>query len=783
MRINEGIINISVRELIEFVLRQGSINTSFVSSSRAVQGTIAHKKVQKSMDANYEPEVRLIHEHRDEELLFIVEGRADGVIRDLVSVTIDEIKSTTASLDKIDEDYNHLHWAQAKCYAYIYAHQNSLKNIRVRLTYYNLETKKMKHLLKDQTYEELRAFFEDLMARYAVWIRYYMAWIKVRNESLKNYTFPFGNYRPGQREMAVSIYKSIVDHNNLYVSAPTGIGKTISTLFPAVKAMGEGHVSKIFYLTAKTITRTVAEDTVRMIHGEETRVKSITITAKDKICFLEKRNCMAEHCEYANGHFDRIDEALLDALHNCDIFTRNKISEYAEKHKVCPFELTLDLAIYTDIVICDYNYVFDPAVSLKRFLDNREFVILVDEAHNLVDRAREMFSASLSKRTLGQVKGSLGGVYPNIGKALTKLSHYMLDIEKDYIEVSSVLITKDAPKELCRLLRNFVGECDKRLQAGAAGSMPNDLMDLYFEAYNFMKIFDLFDDKYVTYADEVDGDTVLKMFCIDPSFLIGETIAACKSVIFFSATLLPIDYYKYMLGGQDDKAIALSSPFDNKKSFRLIARDVSTRYQHREGSYEKICNYIEQVVGCKTGNYLVFFPSYKYMIEVYERFSKRQTTYTAYRQESNMTEEERESFLGRFVQEPTETIIGFCVLGGMFSEGIDLTKDRLIGVIVVGVGLPQIGLEKDLIKYYFNDRDKEGYHYAYTYPGMNKVLQAVGRLIRTEEDEGIVLLIDDRFTTPLYTNLLPSEFWPYHTVKFNQAQNLIDAFWENEKKQ
>lgn len=780
MRIDGGIINISVRELVEFVLRQGSINASFVSSARAVQGTIAHKKIQKSMDANYEPEVRLIHEYRDEELLFIVEGRADGVIRDLVAVTIDEIKSTTTSLDKIDENYNHLHWAQAKCYAYIYADQKGLKDINVRLTYYNLETKKIKHILKVYTHEELSLFFEELIAKYAVWIRYYMEWVKVRNASLKSYTFPFDNYRPGQREMAVSIYKSIINRDNLYVSAPTGIGKTISTLFPAVKAMGEGYVSKIFYLTAKTITRTVAEHTVQMIHGEATKVKAITLTAKDKICFLEKRNCTAEHCEYANGHFDRIDEALLDALNHCDVFTREKVSEYAKKHKVCPFEFSLDLAIYTDIVICDYNYVFDPSVSLKRFLDNREFVILVDEAHNLVDRAREMFSASVSKRTLGQVKKSLGGTYPNIGKALTKLSHYMLDVEKDYIEVSNVLITKEAPKELYTLMRKFINECDKKLQAGPVGNLPADLLDLYFEAYNFLKIFELFDERYVTYAEEIERDTVLRMYCVDPSYLISETIASCKSVVFFSATLLPIEYYKYMLGG-GDKAIALESPFDNQKHLRLVARDVSTRYQHRQASYKKICDYIEQVVSPKEGNYMIFFPSYKYMIEVYNLFSERKHGYELAIQDINMDEEQREAFLNQFQPTPNQTLIGFCVLGGMFSEGIDLTKDRLIGVIVVGVGLPGLGLERDLIKYHFDDKNEDGYHYAYTYPGMNKVLQAVGRLIRTEEDRGIVLLIDDRFLGNTYTALLPREFAPYQIVTQQNIKPVIEQYWENNR--
>lgn len=871
MRITDGLVNISVRELVEFVMRSGSIFASFVSRARAVEGTKAHKKIQNAMDANYEKEVKLVHEYVAQDITFVVEGRADGIIRDLIAVTIDEIKSTRTSLEVIDEDYNPLHWAQAKCYAYFYAAQNHLKDMNVRLTYYNLDTKETKHLLKVYQFDELECFFKEIIEKYAIWIRFYMDWSKERTSYLKALTFPFEGYRIGQRELAVNVYKSITNESNLYVNAPTGIGKTISTLFPALKAMGEGHVGKIFYLTAKTITRTVAEKSIQMIYDKGTRVKAITLTAKDKICFLDERSCHPDFCHYAEGHFDRVDEAVYDAITHTDLFTRDVIEDYAKKYNVCPFELSLDLAIYADVVICDYNYIFDPTVALKRFLDQRDFVILVDEAHNLVDRAREMYSESLSKRQFLSVKKSVSKQYPTISKELGKLNEYLLSIRKDYIDLTGSMISKEAPTKFNRMVRQFINECDKKLQKGAMHKLPQDLLELYFRAYNFNKIYEFFDERYITYADQVDGDIIFKLFCMDPSYLIGNMVSACKSVIFFSATLMPIDYYKYMLSGEGERAIALPSPFDQTKSLKLMATDVSTRYQHREGSYKKICEYIIKVSQAKVGNYMVFFPSYKYMKDVYGYYmehygetnvevgqevsckssmeqeeqeipcesnmqqvgqeiscessmeqgeqevpsessmqqvgeeipymiSRREVKQDGREreqgqqwhkedspqielimQDTNMDEEAREAFLAQFEKNPTKTKIGFCVLGGIFSEGIDLTEDRLIGVVIVSVGLPQIGLEKDLIKYHFEDQEKEGYHYAYTYPGMNKVLQAIGRLIRTEKDKGVILLIDDRFNTPLYSSLMPAEYSDRKCTQLRYVTEQVESFWDEQE--
>lgn len=810
MRITEGLVKLSVRELVEFVLRQGSIRNNVVSSNRAVIGTLAHKKIQKSMEPNYEAEVRLVHECKVEDMVFVIEGRADGIIRDLVSVTIDEIKTTATPLEVIDENFNPLHWAQAKCYAYFYAKDKGLDEMQVRLTYYNIETKEIKHLQRGFFFDELESFFEQLMRKYHKWIAFYMAWTKERDGSLRDLEFPFETYRKGQREVAISVYKTIKNNNKLFVNAPTGIGKTISTLFPALKAMGEGQGTKIFYLTAKTITRTVAEEGILRLYKKGARLKSITLTAKDKICFCNKRQCHPDYCQWAEGHYDRVDDAVYEIISKEDLLTRQVIEDYARKYRVCPFELSLDLAIWADVVICDYNYVFDPNVGLKRFIDNSDFILLVDEAHNLVDRAREMYSAGLSKKKVLSVKKLLGKQYPTISKELTKINEWLLDLRKDYIDELGVYISKEAPKVLYTQLRKFLNACDKKLMQKGS-ELPNELLDLYFEVYNFNRAYELFDEHYVCYAEENKSEVYIKLFCLDPSEAIGEITKTSKSAIFFSATLLPIDYFKEMLGGKEEIAINFESPFNEYHALRMITTDVSTRYRDRAGSLDKICGYIEKAVEEKKGHYMVFFPSYKYMEDTYGHFLGRHGieaesqealsidreneevgTYlegdatsathplvingvTLYKQDLSMSEEEREAFLQHFEDEAVPTL-NFCVLGGIFSEGIDLTGEKLIGVMIVGVGLPQIGLERDLIKGYFDEVEKEGYHYAYTYPGVNKVLQAVGRLIRTEEDRGTVLLIDDRYRLPFYQNLLPHAYQFVRNPK--EMQGKLKDFWQ-----
>ncbi|PHV70134.1 ATP-dependent helicase [Sporanaerobium hydrogeniformans] len=759
MRLSDKNVFVSVRDLIEFVLKQGNLDSTFVGSSRAVLGTKAHKKLQKEMGENYRSEVALAYTCTYEDLEFVVEGRADGIIQTLDLTIVDEIKSTTTLLHLIDEDYNLLHWAQAKCYAFMYASENTLQQIGIQLTYYHLDTKETKRFLKILSYDALKDFFEELTDRYILWIKFYMKWCRLRDQSLKELTFPFESYRSGQRELAVNVYKSILKGSNLFVHAPTGIGKTISTLFPSLKAMGEGQASKIFYITAKTITRTVAEQALLTLFEQPLHLKAITLTAKEKICFCETVNCTPSHCLYAEGHFDRVNAAIWDALQHDNLFTRPLVEHYAKKHRVCPFEFALDLALWVDVIICDYNYIFDPSVALKRFLEASEYVLLIDEAHNLVDRARSMYTATLSKKDLLKVKRQLPKSADPIKKVLNKINSYLHTIKQTVFTQNKDFIHKEAPHDLYFLLRQFINLCDKLFHASPSSSIDAGLLQLYFDAYFFIKILDIYDKHYITYAAHDRGDVLLTLFCMDPSYVIGELLAHFKAVILFSATLLPIDYYKYLLGQEDTPAIRFDSPFDKNKVDYLIAKDISTRYQDRRASYSQICLYIKQLVDKCSGNYFVFFPSYHYLNAVYEEFvSLFGEAYVLHKQSSSMDELERDVFLSYFEEQPSETHIGFCVLGGIYSEGIDLKYDRLIGVIIIGVGLPQICLERSLIENYFNSIGKNGYHYAYTYPGINKVFQAAGRLIRTEQDRGTILLIDDRFTSPFYQSLFPPEW-------------------------
>lgn len=791
-------IKISVRNLVEFVLRSGDLDTSFRSNSRAVEGTRAHQKVQKSKGENYEAEVMLRHNFEYKGFTFRIEGRADGIIKESLDdnekndknltlglnqslICIDEIKSTTKPLEDIDENYNEVHWAQAKCYAYFYSLQNELDNIDVQLTYFHLETEVTKSIRKKFSFVELEEFFYDILDKYIVWANFTSQWSNIRNKAAKDLDFPFDSYRIGQRDLAILVYRTIRDKKKLFAQAPTGIGKTISTLFPTVKAFGEGHTTKIFYLTAKTITRQVAEEAFTKMREKGLKFKTLTLIAKDKICFKEESRCDPDYCEYAKGHFNRVNDALLDILNNEDEFSRNIVEQYSKKHNVCPFEFSLDLAVWVDSVICDFNYVFDPRVYLRRFFDfnSNDYTFLIDEAHNLVDRSREMFSATLYKKPFLDLKRVFKDREPRIVKALNKINSYMLKMKKlcgdEYF-----YIQKEMDDDICYLLNSLMAESEEFLSTKQGKEGHKELLELFFECLAYVKISELYDDRYVTYIEKANKDVKLKMFCLDPSYLLGEAIKRGKSAVFFSATLSPIEYFKEILGGDnEDDIVLLPSPFDKKNLCLMTASNISTRYKDRENSYNKIADYIKATTIEKEGNYIVFFPSYKYMNQVYERFIEKYGSINTIVQTTMMTEEEREEYLNRFEYNPKETLIGFAVMGGIFSEGVDLKGERLSGAIVVGVGLPKICLERNIIKEYFNEKNNKGFNYAYLYPGMNKVLQASGRVIRTEKDKGIVLLIDDRFNYNSYKRIFPKS-WSHNinVSSTRQIKKLLISFWK-----
>ena len=503
-------IRISVRNLIEFVLRSGDIDNSFMSTSRALEGTLAHQKVQKSYGNEYSPEVTLKHSFSYNDYSLEVEGRADGIFKLPEEIIIDEIKSTTKDLETIEEDFNHLHWAQAKCYAYIYALQNELTSIYIQLSYFHIESEEIKIFKKRFKMGELEDFFLNIVDKYIQWANLTFYWGETRDKSIINLEFPFESYRKGQRELAVAAYKTIVERKNLFVQAPTGIGKTMSTLFPAIKSIGEGYISKIFYLTAKTITRKVPIDSMVIMMNKGLKMKTLVITAKDKICLNHEVKCNPKDCSYAKGHFNRVNDAIMDIFENEDMITREIIIDYAEKHHVCPFEFSLDMSLWADVIICDYNYVFDPQVYLKRFFEglSNNYGFLIDEAHNLVDRSREMFSCEINKADFLDLRDIFKEDYSAIYKNFNKINTIMNKIKKDY-EIKDNYYQQEEITDLYYPMKRLVTLMEPWLIEEKDHSEYEKVIELYFNMITYMKMSELYDEHYITSIEVIDRDMIL----------------------------------------------------------------------------------------------------------------------------------------------------------------------------------------------------------------------------------------------------------------------------------
>ncbi|RAV15316.1 ATP-dependent DNA helicase [Paenibacillus contaminans] len=769
-------VQISVRALVEYAFRSGSIESGFRTSQALTDGTKAHLKIQKQYGEKDQKEVFLRTEIAGSGMLFAIEGRCDGLLVSEEDVTVDEIKSTSGDLHVIADDTYPVHWAQAKCYAYMYAKAHGLSRMRVQLTYVQVNTDEQKRFAQDASFEELEGFVLRLVEAYAPYAALMHKHESERTESIKALPFPFESYREGQRKFAGTVYKTIADGRKLFAKAPTGMGKTISTLFPAVKAMGEGLLQQFFYLTAKTIVRTAAEEALGLLCAKGLHVHAVTLTAKEKVCFQTEMRCTKEHCPYADGYYDRINGALLDMLANETLMTRPVIESYARKHSVCPFEFALDAAYAADAVICDYNYAFDPRVSLKRLFEEqkRRTALLIDEAHNLVDRAREMYSSELNKADFLAIQREYKTVQPELHAAAKRINSYFIEARKQ-AGVGKMTVTTERPDELNAMLETFAAQAERHLIAVPANADSGQLLDTYFAVQSFLRIAKLYDERYVTYSEDARDGFRIKLMCLDPSYLLKQMGKGYRSQVFFSATLSPLGYFMDMLGGdkEDDYSVSIPSPFSSDQLTVELA-PLSTRYQDRDRTKDAIARHIRRVVAEKPGNYFAFFPSYAYMNSVYECFMELEITdaVDTIVQQTAMTEEERESYLRRFQAENERPLIGFAVMGGIFSEGIDLVGDRLKGVVVVGVGLPQLCAERNLLKDFFDGGGKNGYDYAYVYPGMNKVLQAGGRLIRSATDRGTLLLIDDRYLKQPYNRLLPAEWKHYELAGLEPESEL-----------
>lgn len=783
MNLEQPVIRISVRSLVEFIMRSGDIDNRIAGADKdsMLLGGKIHRKIQRRMGADYHAEIGLKFEVPCKGFLLMIEGRADGIIETPEGIVIDEIKGVLKDLNLLKEPVG-VHLAQARCYAYIYASQKKLEEIGVQMTYCNMETEEIKRFQSVYSFQELDTWFWELIGKYEKWARYQIQWKGKRNQSIKEIEFPFA-YREGQKDLVVSVYRTILRKKKLFIQAPTGVGKTMATVFPAVKAIGEGLGEKLFYLTAKTITRTVAWQAFDTLKEQALRMKVIVLTAKEKICFCEETNCNPDACPYAKGHYDRVNDAVYELITTSDEMSREILEEQARKWQVCPHEMSLDIAEWVDAVICDYNYVFDPNAYLRRFFgegNKGEYLFLIDEAHNLVERGREMYSAQIYKEDILKIKKLVKDRDEKLARKLSDCNKQLLALKRE----CDGLQVLDSVSHIYLKLMALMTEMERYLEECKEEEIRQEVLNLYFSVRTFLNIHDRLDENYLIYSElEDSGRFKLRLFCVNPANCLQEFLDKGNSTIFFSATLLPIHYYKKLLStSKEDYAIYAESPFDPARRQLILGTDVSTKYTRRgEDMYRRYARYLIQVARTRIGNYIAFFPSYRFMEEVYEVFVdllKEDQEIEYVMQSQYMSEEAREIFLENFEEDRKHSLMGFCVMGGIFSEGIDLAEDKLIGAIIIGTGLPQVCRERELLKNYFDAHGLRGFDYAYLYPGMNKVLQSAGRVIRTDEDRGVILLLDERFRDGRYQETFPREWKEYALCNVENVEDYLETFWK-----
>ncbi|MFZ7131906.1 MAG: ATP-dependent DNA helicase [Eubacteriales bacterium] len=773
-------LKISVRDLVEFTLRKGSIDFQYRGRSRGVEGTKLHQKIQKGYGVKDQREVSISNTFHYKEFIVTIGGRMDGLLHEENKPIIDEIKTTRVILEAIEKDFNPMHWAQGMVYAFLYAKEKEIPSIGVQLTYCNVDSKETKRFTKEFSFKYLEDYVQNLLHGYMTWARIILQWKEKRDHSIVNMSFPHAQYRTGQRQLIVSMYKTIQQGKKIFFNAPTGTGKTISVLFPALLNLPKGEVEKVFYLTSKNTQKEVVETTLKELQEKKVSIKYCSLTAKEKMCFMEEVQCNPQYCQYALGHFDRINGAIQDIFMEENTFDKNTIQKYARKHRVCPFEYALDLTNWSDVVIGDYNYIFDPRVSLKRYTEEKgNYLFLIDEAHNLVDRSKEMYSATIQKGQILSLKKNIGKKHP-LYKELDKMNKEFITLKK--VEDYDV---KEKPAALLKQLQLFMYVADKWL-AAHTGEAPyyNIILSLYFDINNFIRMGEYYDTHYRTLLNHFKNDISVKLYCLDTSMYIAQCVGNGISSIFFSATLLPLPYFMELLGGkfEEDYHMILDSPFTRENMCLMIYDEIKTTYKQRDETYEEICHGIQHAIRWKKGNYFIFFPSYAYMERVYEAFIALYPQVQTIIQSKMMSENERQEFLEVFHGE--NQVAAFAVMGGIFSESIDLQGEKLIGAIIISVGLPQLCMERDFIKAYYDDQKGKGFQYAYMYPGFNKVMQAVGRVIRSQNDKGMVMLMDERYTRKDYQKLFPKHWRHYTVVKdTGDIDRELEAFWVDAPRQ
>ena len=756
-------------------------------------------KLAAAMGGEYYMNVILSNTSKLDDVYYYATAESDGVIKDKDGYCAVEIRIVNKYGKALVSD--EFYTSRLRMHAYFLSRQKNVDTVRLCIATYNTENGELTPNYSYAHSEELRTFYMNVLEKIHKRCKFVSHSLCERIPTLCDVVFPYKGLRASQADMIKECYRDIKNCNRLFCEAPTGIGKTISTLYPAIKCMGERVTDKIFYLTSKSSIRREAVSAVTnmRLHGAD--IYTCVLSAKEQACICEAAKsgvgrlsnyCKSGMCPYADNYYKRSEEAIFELLDSGYEFERENIRRMAQKHKVCPHELSLDLSELCDVIICDYNYVFSPTVYLKRyFADGKRgerYTFLIDEAHNLPDRARDLFSAKLSSEEFEHLYGlfeennSLCSPMLDVIKAFDRLGALCDDNSRYDASGTKVgyYVGRQLPQNFSEKLSICTKTMEKWLKYNTESPFYLTVESLNSQIREYKVAEDCFGDNYLVFINSRGDNVEIMLYCLDPSTLLDEALNRASASVLFSATLTPAEYFADILGGgKKSVSVSFPSPFPPENLCVAVVDSISTRYEDREKSYKKIASCIAGTASAKAGNYIVFLPSYSYMESVAKAFSEKYPKVRTIMQKKGMTYKDRESFLDFFCDDG-KLRIGFCVMGGMFSEGIDLPGNRLIGVVVVGAGLPGLSNERNIIRDYYEEKCGLGYDYAYTYPGMNAVLQAVGRLIRRDTDRGIAVLIDDRYGDPKYKALFPSQ---WKNIKFarNSATlaEIAQIFWNN----
>lgn len=743
---------IAIKELAYFVCQSGNLTSEFFSNSDMQRGQKAHEYLQSKYNEDSSAEVYIKKELSYMNDTYILHGFIDGVLDIDSEIIIEEIKSTTKELDELTTDYHKEHLAQLKLYGYLYALEHQMESIHLRLTYISVVDYDIKSFDLIVGLNDLEDFTFELLEEYISFLKMLDESEYQKEKTIQEIQFPFEDMRQGQRDLMRAVFQAMTQEEILYTIAPTGIGKTMATLFSALKTLKKND--KLFYLTAKGSGKNAPVEAIQLLSSKGLKIKTIDITAKRKICNASLKNCNPEECPFAIGYFDRLRAATMDIFANYDVYDNLTISEVSSKHKICAFEFSLYLSYFCDIVIADYNYVFDPHAHLVRYFEDDTYKpkVLVDEAHNLISRSKEMYSCMISEGDIRTIRSKLNGLKPSVRSECNKIIELINDYRKNLAD-KAIYVSSFPNTDLNVMIRTLTSKCEQCFEENKKIKDKDEVMEAYFKLLDFSRVSDVFGVSHRQIVKLYKDEVSIQYYCLDASNFLLETIqSSIHGIVFFSATLYPIEYHCNLLSAGNGKYLELESPFPTDNLDIIIHHGVSTKYKDRMESIDTILETIEILTSTHQGNYIIFFPSYQYLQMVVDALESPE--FECIIQKNNLSDIQRQEIIEKF-KTTTNTKVGFFVMGGVFAEGIDFIGDALSGVIIVGVGLPMVCDENNILKDYFEEEYHQGFDYAYVYPGFTKVIQAVGRVIRSEEDRGIAILIDERFGYSKYLSLMP----------------------------